>query len=307
MNNCQNNRVEIHRNATTGSGCDASFRVGQGNKGFTLIELLVVIAIIAILAALLLPALAAAKEKALRASCANNLKQIATSLAIYSADNDNFMPPLKWNDGNPQYPYEMFRYTPPNVTPPTFDNDGGPYNLGSIWAAQIVTDGKIYYCPSRNSMTDNEAYDYYTVKAAWPFGVDATSGTDPNGNYGYVRSGYSYYPQSKKTQSIVIAGMGKVTIPVWPDKSTSPQPNLRWNCVPPFKETDIDLQKSVCVDVIFNGLDKISHKLGGTPAGLNATFGDGHVAWQGVKQNTTGFDQNIWTLIKGGGVTGGQA
>jgi len=64
----------------------------MSQKKFTLIELLIVIAIIAILLSILLPSLFKAREKAKRAVCASNQKQVYTSSVIYSNDNDHKYP-----------------------------------------------------------------------------------------------------------------------------------------------------------------------------------------------------------------------
>ena len=134
--------------------------------GFTVLELLAVIALIGILAAILLPALARAREAGRRVACLSNLSQIGIALRIYADENNRELP---WSGGN---------------------NDA--YCLVSLHADASLSPF-LFVCPSDSSFFDEELYDYETGRP-----LDMTKLSHDLNTVG-LRGSYDYFGAYTRT------------------------------------------------------------------------------------------------------------
>ena len=120
----------------------------SNRRAFTLIELLVVIAIIAILAAMLLPALSAAKAKAQRTTCVNNLKQMALAARMYADDSNDF---FAWPNWGTPAGIAGWLYTPSGTMTPTPDAGLWRVPPDAAWRTgtwfKYMPNSKAYLCP----------------------------------------------------------------------------------------------------------------------------------------------------------------
>ena len=158
-------------------------------RGFTLIELLVVIAIIGILAAILLPALARARESARRASCQSNLKQWGLVFKMYAGEAKGGMYPRMGTEGSP-------------LNADTMDDTGWVgCAAGETIYPEYLSDMHIYFCPSDvNSYAD----DYIECPGGWWC-------IGPGGSlwpYTFEDRSYLYYGWMTENDNVFVSTIG---------------------------------------------------------------------------------------------------
>jgi hypothetical protein len=233
------------------------------------------------------------------------------ALHMYTGDNNNIMPLLKWDPtGSIWYPYEMARFTTPDFTA---GMSMGWEDLGLLYSTKLISDARIFYCPSNpKANTSQYSYDYYVSGnyPTWPFGM-FQNGPLINEPNTYVRCGYSYFPQNQQLDAPVQipgpASIGSVALPTVnnQNKSSAMSPPATtaissWHILTSYSEDALNPAKAVAADNMAS-ISNIFHVNGhGQIAGLNALSADGHVTWQSAEANPILFDASssgVWSAI----------
>jgi len=221
----------------------------QNCRRFTLIELLVVIAIIAILAAMLLPALAKAREKARAISCTNQTKQLTLGMILYVDSNAEY------------YPTRLLG----NSTGNAATGAGGLIH----WAGAVypyVNDTKTYKCPS---------YDVRYTSYAWSGTIGASTATPIPANIGYNFCGVG---GANRVNNIYIPKVLLASI-----KRPSKLPLLGDSVCCGLKSTGADPRNCLYIGPGTNTTgvypNAIHPRMIAHNDGLNLSFCDGHCEW----------------------------
>ncbi len=252
---------------------------GERRSGFTLVELLVVIGIIALLISILLPTLGKAREASVKAKCLSNLKQIATMLRVYAADNKDACPigvvatPATNSAGEvigiTDTPQLAFNYTIYWVN----GSNQRDMGLGLLARSKIATSGpQVFYCPT---ITNDRTYLFYNASDnLWNYGPNAPQpASRTNTRIGYMMRPAAGFPAVDAASSVRGAESAYLIEGNYPLATGQKFPSG----YPRFSKLK---NKAILADLARDSKDvKMGHR-----EGVNVAFADSSATWVANKE-----------------------